>query len=103
MRNAIESWRTELSKECIAHRIASLYHKLDLEHEVDAQRKALLKVPGADDKNNAQNFFRYLAMTSAIFSLFSFTFSAKANTIASRSANGRFFQSINASRAADTA
>lgn len=64
MRNAIESWRTELSKECIAHRVASLYHKLDLEHEVDAQRKELLKVPGADDKNNAQNFFRYVERTS---------------------------------------
>ncbi|MEI8598891.1 hypothetical protein P4S64_18820 [Vibrio sp. M60_M31a] len=41
-----------------------MYHKLDLEHEVDAQRKALLKVPGADDKNNAQNFFRYVERTS---------------------------------------
>ncbi|PNH99582.1 hypothetical protein [Vibrio diazotrophicus] len=64
MRNAIESWRTELSKEVISHRVASLYHKLDLGHEIDAQRKELLKVPGKDDKNNAQNFFRYVERTS---------------------------------------
>ncbi len=64
MRNAIESWRTELSKECITHRVASGYHKLGLGQEVDAQRKELLKVPGKDDKNNAQNFFRYVERTS---------------------------------------
>lgn len=64
MCNAIESWRVELSKECIAHRVAGHYHKLGLGHEVDAQRKELLKVPGKDDKNNAQNFFRYVERSS---------------------------------------
>ncbi|WED23057.1 toxin YdaT domain-containing protein [Vibrio sp. JC009] len=64
IRNAIESWRTELSKECIAHKAALFYHKLDIPNEVDAQRKLLLKVPGADDKNNAQNFFRYIDRSS---------------------------------------
>ncbi|HFQ5435240.1 TPA: hypothetical protein ACGUMO_000853 [Vibrio vulnificus] len=59
LRNAIEGWRAELSKECIAHKIASAYYKLGLANEVDAQRKELLKVPGKDDKNNMQNFFRY--------------------------------------------
>ena len=64
MRNAVEGWRTEMSKEVIAHRVARQYHKLDLPAEVDAQRKELLKVPGADDKNNAQNFFRYVERSS---------------------------------------
>ncbi|MGL4223852.1 MAG: hypothetical protein ACRCSE_01715 [Vibrio sp.] len=64
MRNALESWRTELSKECIAHRVASAYHKMDLANEADAQRKELLKAPGKDDKNNTQNFWRYVERTS---------------------------------------
>ncbi|MCG9678726.1 toxin YdaT family protein [Vibrio sp. Isolate24] len=63
-RNAIEGWRTEVSKEYIANRIASMYHRFNLKFEVDAQRKELLKVPGTDDKNNAQNFFRYNERTS---------------------------------------
>ncbi|EOX1532360.1 hypothetical protein ACPD0D_000133 [Vibrio cholerae] len=59
LRNMIEGWRADLSKECIAHKVASAYHKLGLANEVDAQRKELLKLPGKDDKNNMQNFFRY--------------------------------------------
>ena len=59
MRNAIEGWRCEVSKEFIAQKVASAYFKMGLPQEVDAQRKELLKVPGADDKNNTQNFFRY--------------------------------------------
>jgi hypothetical protein len=57
-RNAIEGWRTEVSKEFIAKQIASFYHRFNLRSEPDAQPEELLKAPGADDKNNAQNFFR---------------------------------------------
>ncbi|WP_332404507.1 hypothetical protein [Vibrio metschnikovii] len=64
IRNAYEGWRTEVSKECIAHRVASIYHRFELKFEVDAQRKELLKKPGIDDKNNAQNFSRYIERTS---------------------------------------
>ena len=64
IRNAIEGWRTEVSKDFIAQKVARQYHNLKLHHEVDAQRKLLLKPPGADDKNNHQNFFRYLERTS---------------------------------------
>ncbi|HFQ4959226.1 TPA: hypothetical protein ACGUPM_002679 [Vibrio vulnificus] len=64
IRNAVEGWRTEVSKEFIASKVARHYHGLKLSHEVDAQRKELLKVPGADDKNNTQNFFRYNERTS---------------------------------------
>ncbi len=63
-RNAVEGWRTEVSKEYIARKVASLYHRFNLQFEVDAQRKELLKVPGVDDKNNAQNFFRYSERSS---------------------------------------
>ncbi|HDZ9327770.1 TPA: hypothetical protein RUZ39_001670 [Vibrio cholerae] len=64
IRNAVEGWRTEVSKEYIASRVASVYHRFELRFEVDAQRKELLKRPGIDDKNNAQNFFRYLERSS---------------------------------------
>ncbi|KJG53202.1 hypothetical protein UA38_22585, partial [Photobacterium kishitanii] len=64
MRNAVEGWRTEVSKEFIAQKVARQYHNMDLPFEVDAQRKQLLKPVGADDKNNQQNFFRYLERTS---------------------------------------
>ncbi|MEL6115130.1 toxin YdaT family protein [Photobacterium sp. SP02] len=63
-RNAVEGWRTEVSKNFIASKIAHFYHKFDLASESDAQRKVLLKVPGADDKNNEQNFWRYLEKPS---------------------------------------
>lgn len=64
MRNAVEGWRTEVSKDFISQKVARQYHNLNLSHEVDAQRKQLLKPVGADDKNNQQNFFRYLERTS---------------------------------------
>ena len=65
MRNAIESWQCELSKDAITSKVARKYHELDLAHEEDAQPKQLLKPVGADDKNNWQNFFRYNERTSA--------------------------------------
>lgn len=64
IRNALEGWRTEVSKEFIAQKVARNYHNLDLPNEVDAQRKQLLKVVGADDMNNTQNFHRYSERTS---------------------------------------
>lgn len=64
MRNAIESWQCELSKDAITSKVARKYHELDLAHEEDAQPKQLLKPVGADDKNNWQNFFRYNERTS---------------------------------------
>ncbi|MFD2177879.1 toxin YdaT family protein [Veronia pacifica] len=64
IRNAVEGWRTQVSKDYIATNIARQYHTLTLAEEIDAQRKTLLKPPGADDKNNQQNFFRYLERTS---------------------------------------
>ncbi|MFH0267202.1 hypothetical protein [Vibrio rumoiensis] len=63
-RHAMESWRCELSKDAITSRVARMYHKLDLQHEEDAQPKQLLKPVGADDKNNWQNFFRANERTS---------------------------------------
>lgn len=64
MRNALESWQCEISKDAITSKVARMYHKLDLMHEEDAQPKVLLKPVGADDKNNWQNFFRYNERTS---------------------------------------
>lgn len=64
MRNALESWQCELSKDAITGKVARKYHALDLAHEEDAQPKVLLKPVGADDKNNWQNFFRYNERTS---------------------------------------
>ena len=64
MRNAVEGWRTEVSKDFITQHVSRHYHKMSLQYEVDAQRKLLLKPVGADDKNNQQNFFRYLERTS---------------------------------------
>ncbi|MGF1679668.1 hypothetical protein [Photobacterium minamisatsumaniensis] len=65
MRNAIESWRCEVTKEYIANKVAHHYYRLNLHHEPDAPRKRVLKVPGADDANNSQNFWRYSERVSA--------------------------------------
>ncbi|WP_273859562.1 hypothetical protein [Photobacterium sp. GSS17] len=65
MRNAIESWRCEVSKDFVANKIAHFYHKLNLHQEPDAPKKLVLKVPGADDANNSQNFWRYNERISA--------------------------------------
>lgn len=66
IRNAVEGWRTEVSKDFITERVARNYHNMNLPFEVDAQRnKELLKpVSAANSKNNQQNFFRYLERTS---------------------------------------
>lgn len=65
IRNAYEGLRTEWTKDRIATSVARAYYKLDLAHEVDAQRKELLHVvSAANAKNNEQNFFRYLERTS---------------------------------------
>ncbi|MEZ8095805.1 hypothetical protein ACED51_17030 [Photobacterium swingsii] len=65
MRNAIESWRCEVSKDFVANKAAHFYYKLNLHHEPDAPKKVILKVPGADDANNSQNFWRYNERVSA--------------------------------------
>ncbi len=65
MRNAIESWRCEVSKDFVANKVAHHYYKLKLHHEPDAPKKTVLKVPGADDANNSQNFWRYNERVSA--------------------------------------
>ncbi|MFA0690605.1 toxin YdaT family protein [Vibrio splendidus] len=60
MRNAVEAWRSEATKEQISEFVARHYHKLKLFEEVDAQPKPILKVPSAaNNSNNMQNFFRY--------------------------------------------
>lgn len=65
MRNALEGWRCEVSKDFIANKVAHYYYKLNLHYEPDAPKKTILKVPGADDANNSQNFWRYNERISA--------------------------------------
>ncbi len=59
MRNELEGWSSEVSKDFIAQKVARNYYKLKLDKAIDAQNKTLLKHVGADDKNNTQNFDRY--------------------------------------------
>ncbi|MFM2477394.1 toxin YdaT family protein [Celerinatantimonas sp. MCCC 1A17872] len=62
VRQAIESWNCEVTKDCIAERVARMYHKLHLRDEPDAQLEVLLKVPSAaSSHDNMQRFWRYLS------------------------------------------
>ncbi|CAG8998075.1 MAG: hypothetical protein CENE_00006 [Candidatus Celerinatantimonas neptuna] len=60
-RYAVEGWQTEVTKELIGKRIASYYHKMQLNHQPDSQDDDLLKVPcPANDHDNMQRLWRYL-------------------------------------------
>ncbi|WP_150141477.1 toxin YdaT family protein [Candidatus Enterovibrio escicola] len=65
IRNAVDGWRTEWTKDRIATAVARKYHRINMIDEVNVQCKELLKVvSSASVKNNEQNFFRYIERTS---------------------------------------
>lgn len=60
-RHAVESWNTQVTKEYVAEKVASTYHKMQLPDEPDASNELLLKVPSAaSSHDNMQRFWRYI-------------------------------------------